>query len=262
MIWNFIKQILTYPVQWFWKKYEKCKESGDTVKMIILWLVSLTGLVSIGFITIFSIGYLLTQHFNMVMLVVFIIWLYAYVRDRIMKSGEAENVQKSKDMQSILAQADKLYPTMRNIVYQTAKDFAPNIGAKTPRLLGEIEMPEEHYIISNDICYYQFHLAKEDIRMVYSQDDLTEFRLEIQTSLSRKLRSGTFANLQIEQYKDKYGNWLDAVVIDTIEDVGTEFILQMAFSTPEYAEHVHRMRINKQNQTDYSVPDAVWNDKR
>ena len=80
MIWNFIKQILTYPVQWFWKKYEKCKESGDTVKMIILWLVSLTGLVSIGFITIFSIGYLLTQHFNMVMLVVFIIWLYAYVR--------------------------------------------------------------------------------------------------------------------------------------------------------------------------------------
>ena len=45
MIWNFIKQILTYPVQWFWKKYEKCKESGDTVKMIILWLVSLTGLI-------------------------------------------------------------------------------------------------------------------------------------------------------------------------------------------------------------------------
>ena len=91
---------------------------------------------------------------------------------------------------------------------------------------------------------------------------MTEFRLEIQTSLSRRLRSGAFPNLQIEQYKDKYGNWLDAVVVDTIEDVGTEYILQMVFSTPEYAEHVHRMRINKQNQTDNSVPDAVWNDKR
>ena len=93
-----------------------------------------------------------------------ILWLYAYVKSKMDKKKAESAMQDVPTVDPAIAelqvQAEKAYPIMRNIIYQTAKNVAPDIGAVVPRLLQEIEMPEGHYILAHNICFYQFKLNK------------------------------------------------------------------------------------------------------
>lgn len=206
------------------------------------------------------VDYLFTYHLNLLIVLGVIFWLYTYVRDNIQKPEVDTTPSIPAD---IMVQADKGYPVMRNIVYQTAKAIAPDIGGKIPRLLGEIEMPEGHYILANGICFYQFRLTKADTRTMYTSADLEEFKTVIQSALSDKIRSGEFPTVKIEDYRDKYGNWQDAVIVDTVEDIGNCFVIQTVFCTPEYSDYAHQVRMNRNASNGNNTPlETRWKDEQ
>ena len=258
-----LTDLLTFPVMRFWECFEKYKEEKSTWKIILLFVGSLTGLALIGGALGWIIYYTFTYHFEWVVIVGLILWLYSYVKSKMDKKAAANNVQDvpavDPDWEVFKTQAEKGYPIMRNIMFQTSKEIASSMGANSPRLLQEIEIPGEHYVPVNGICYYQFKLFKADPMMQYTRAECKVFEEQFQSVCSRLIASGSFPTLQMQNYMDAYGNWYDAVHIDVIEDVGNTFIIQSVFVTSAYAEYKHQLQLNQQDMTaDMSVSDAIW----
>jgi len=243
---EYLVSVLTFPVCWFWKRFETYKQSGNIAKIALLFAVSLSGVVVIG-ISLFKLAnYLFTYHLNLLLIIACIPWLYSYFRD---KSNKANVKPDSTPPSDVAIQAEKGYPIMRSIIYQTAKSVAPDIGAKLPRLLGEVEVPDQHYIISNNICFYQFNLMKADPKVQYSPEELSAFKAFFQTELTHKIHSGDFPALQLEVYRDKYGNFYDSVILESLEDIGNMLILQSVFISPDYAEYRHQLHMMEHPST-------------
>lgn len=255
--------ILTFPINCFWESFEKYKETKSVWKIILLFAGSLSGLVLLGGSLAWLIAYLINYHIEWVVIGGVILWLYAYVKSKMDKKKAESAVQDVSTVNpavtELQAQAEKGYPIMRNIIYQTAKNVAPDIGAVVPRLLQEIEIPGGHYILAHNICFYQYKLDKADIRMQYQTADLLEFKALFQSVCARLIGAGNFPTLQMQNYMDAYGNWYDAVCIDVIEDVGNTFIIQAVFASPTYAEYLHQIQLNQQGaDNNNAVPDASW----
>lgn len=255
---KWLLSMLVYPIKWFWKEYEKYKAENNVLMVVILWVVSLTGIGVIGYCMYRLFEWLLVYHMDIVIIALAIIWLYSWVKSK-MGSNNAPVDTVSVEIQEVQEQANRIYPTVRNILYQTLKTSAENIGGVIPRVLEEIEVVERHYTISNNICFYQFRLSKADIRIRYEQNELREFERILQNDISRKIKAGDFPTLGLEQFIDAYGNVYDAVYIDVIEDIDSCFLIQAVMYSPQYAEYLRQKKMNQQNMsTDNSVPDARW----
>lgn len=210
-------------------------------------------------------SYLISYHKEWVVAAGLVIWLYAYIKSK-MDKKTAEAAARVTDfpmadpaLAEVQAQAEKGYPIMRNIMFQTLKEAAADIGGLVPRLLQEIEIPGTHYMLANGVAFYQFQLNKADPRTQYQLADMTEFRALVQAACSRLIHAGNFPTLGMQDYMDAYGNWHDAVCIDTMEDIGNVFIIQAVFTTRIYTEYLHQRQLNRQDaDTGGCVPDAMW----
>lgn len=243
---NWLWKIISFPISWFWKQYQSYKDNNDTIGMIALFFVSLSGTALLTGVIIYSGVYILDNHFYLVVICGLIYWSYMYVRDRQIQQS---SIEPEEQPQGVLAdeQLEHEYILMRRIMFQLLKDTAEEIDGKIPRLIPEIEMIENNFIISNGICFYQFRLLKTDFRNNYTKDDLEEFRVILQTTLTHKLQSGEFPTVKLEDYRDKYGKLYSCIIIDSLEDIGTEFIIQTVFITAEYTEYRHQIELEKNN---------------
>ncbi len=258
--------LLTFPVKWFWESFERYKDTKSIWKIILLFAGSLTGLVLLGGTLIWCVSYLLKYRLEWVIIGGLVIWLYAYIKSSMDKKTAEAAVQAANIpvadpiFTEVQAQAEKAYPIMRNIMFQTLKEAAADIGGMVPRLLQEIEVPGMHYMLANGVIFYQFRLNKADARTQYQLADLSEFRMQIQAVCSRLIHAGNFPTLGMQDYMDAYGNWSDPVQVDVVEDVGNTFIIQAVFTTPAYTEYLYQKQLNWQDSgTGGSVPDATWN---
>lgn len=255
---KWLLSMIIYPIKWFWKEYEKYKQENNVFMVVVLWIVSLTGVGVIGYCICRLFVWLLVYHMDIIMIALAIVWLYSWVKSKI----ESDNVPMetvSVEMQDIAEQADRAYPTVRNIMYQTLKTSAESIGGVIPRLLEEIEVLEQHYTISNKICFYQFRLSKADIRTRYDKNELQEFERILQNDISRKIKAGDFPTLGMEQFVDSYGNIYDAIYIDVIEDIDSCFLIQTVIYSPQYAGYLRQKKMNQQGlQSDICIPEAKW----
>lgn len=265
-IFYWIWGILMFPIQWFWRQHENYVESRSIGKIILLFAVSLSGVGLLLYALICGAYYLVTYHTELLILIGVIIWLYAYVRSR-MKEKETEkkrqqdtqNMAYMQEEQFLHEQANKGYPIIRNVLYQTLKEIAGNIGGNQPRILNEIELLECHYILANKIIFYQFRLAKADLKTQYLRDELQEFEKILQTSISRKIQAGDFPTLGATTFQDEYGNIYDSVIIDIIEDGDSYLGIQAVFYSPLYAEYWRSKKMNAQNSNgSNSIPEATW----
>lgn len=249
---------ITYPIRWFWNMYHVYKEERTIWKIVVLFIVSLSGVLLIATAIIIFLSWLFLKHTGFLIIFGLIIWSYSYVKSK----SDFNNVPVepvSVELQELEEQAKRAYPTVRNIMYQTLKSSAESIGGKIPRLLQEIELSEQHFIIANGICFYQFRLSKADISVRYENDELKEFERILQNDISGKIRTGDFPTVSIEQFIDEYGNFYDAISIDVIEDVDNCFIIQTVLYSPKYAEYLRQKKMNQQNLfVDSSVPEARW----
>ncbi len=253
---KWICNIITYPINWFWKQYQSYKDSNDTLGIIALFFVSLTGSLLIGGIIVYAGLFILENHFYLVVICGLIYWLYNYVRDR---QGQQLGGQSKVQPGDVPAdeQLEREYVLMRRIVFQLLRATAEDIGCKIPRLIGEVEMPESRYIISNNICFYQFRLLKQDFNTNYKIDDLAEYKLILQSTINHKLKSGEFPAVKLEDYRDQFGKLYSSVIIDTVEDAGTELIIQTVFITPQYAQYHHQIELEKQ-ASNKKTPVEKW----
>ena len=266
MMWFIEKLIslLSFPIIWFWESFQKYNETKSIGKIILLFACSLCGLAILVTSLAWLVVYLVNYRFGWLMMGGVIIWLYAYVKTKVFiqkPDSTGTNIPAVEPVVSKrLEQAEKGYPIMRNIIYQTLKNIAQDIGGIVPRLSQEIEIQfSQHFILAHNIAFYQFKLDKADIQSQYHTADLEEFKAQIQVACSRLISSGNFPTLQMQSYLDTYGNWHDAVCIAVVEDVGNAFIIQSVFASPEYAEYLHQLQLNQQYGADNTtIPDADW----
>lgn len=262
--WERIVELLMFPIKWFFFQYKKYKKEKSLWKIVLLFFISVSGLIIIGGTLIWLAMYILTYHMEWVVIAGLIIWLYAYVKAKMDREADATAVKQQNKMLQIsqtekqqYEQAEKGYPVMRNVIYQSLKECAESIGGVIPRLLQEIEV-ERRYIIVNGICFYQFKLAKADIRILYNNEDIAEFIDILQNVISRKLQNKDFPALVIETQIDQFGI-RDAVVIDTIEDMGNCFVIQAVFSIGGYPDYYRQKQMDRQALPNKNeLPDATW----
>ncbi|MCR4756097.1 MAG: hypothetical protein K5868_11355 [Lachnospiraceae bacterium] len=243
MIGEWLMEIITSPVVWFWKEYRKCVKKKQRGRSVGILVASLAGLFVIALLCIF-ISYKVvlwaTEHPTTSLIIGGIVALYYYIYKRI--EGEADEQKKEKEEKKL--QQDELkeqalqgYPTMLNVLYQTIRIEAENLGGIKPTFNAEIEMPEEHFIIKNGVILYQFKLEKADYNAICDEGLLAEYRSTLQYRLRTKLNAGEFPSIQIRDFRTSDGTGLDGICIDHIEDFGRYFVIYTAFATQKYAEY-------------------------
>ena len=253
--------IITFPITWFWNSYKRLKETRDVKRLIIFFVLSLSGFAILAVALLWLILWLITFHIEVIVIISVVCWLFAYVKAKMDKPSEEEPTI-SQELLELEEQAVKAYPTMRNIMYQTLKSCAENIGGIVPRVLADIEVLESHYVISQNICFYQFRLEKTDIRTRYQQEEITEFISILQAEINRKIQNKDFPTLAMEKFIDSYGNIYDAVYIDVIEDMDRYFLIQSVFYSPQYAEYLRQKKmVQQEGKTVSNIPDAKWKSK-
>jgi len=255
---EWLLSIIIFPITWFWNSYKRLKETRDVKRLIIFFILSLSGFAILAGALLWLILWLITFHIEVIVIISVVCWLFAYVKAKIDKPSEEEPTI-SQELMELEEQAIKAYPTMRNIIYQTLKICAENIGGIVPRVLADIEVLESHYIISQNICFYQFRLEKTDIRSRYQKEEIAEFISIIQAEINRKIQNKDFPTLAMEKFIDSYGNMYDAVYIDIIEDMDRYFLIQSVFYSPQYAEYLRQKKMVQQESNRVSnIPDAKW----
>lgn len=251
MIWGFIKNLLMFPVQWFWKYYQICREENNIWKMIFLFFISLTGVgVVLAFLYLlvcFTIDWCVVHPIG-ALGILGIGWLYTYVKEKMseenfdMVSEQNALIQEKTELQM---QAERNYSSMLNVMYQTIRATAPDVGGVTPTFMGEIEMPEERYRIKDGICFYTFMLEKQDIHCIYDEKILLEFRNIMQFKLHNKLQSGAFPSIKVCDYIDPYNRGYDGIDIFALEDYGAYLVIYSVFVDDKYAEYRHQQELKK-----------------
>ena len=149
-----------YPIKWFWINYKKAKTTSELLKTFGLLAISLGSFALLIGASIWLLSYMLNYHMDILVLIGLIIWVYLYVKNKYQLSDEEQPALSDKS--DISKQAEDEYLTMRKIIFQLLRKSAPDIGGKVPRLLSEIEIPEAHYNIANDICFCYKKLSNNE----------------------------------------------------------------------------------------------------
>lgn len=152
------------------------------------------------------------------------------------------------------------YPHMRTIMFQTLRQAAVDIGANVPRVLGEIEVMTDKFVINANtgIIYYQFRLAKQDIKTIYPDNEMDEFKSILQNTFCNLWQAGKFTQISLQNYIDQYGNVFNPVVVDDMDDLGNEYLIQTVFTTPAFVEleHMHWENQRASQDTGYNSNDS------
>lgn len=251
-----ILMFMLYPVEWFWMWFEKCKDS--IWKLIILFTISLSGLAVIGMAFAYLIMWLCTYHPDKIVLAGLVCWLYAYVKkERDNKKLNEAKVQQ-KEQENLISQKQKLveemawkaYPIVHEVLYHSLKECAKHMKCITPTTPQEIEMVEESYILGyNNICFYQFRVFKEDIRLMFTEEELEDCKKIIQSVISRKIQNKEFVKIQTEKIIDKYGNVFDVILVDNVKDMGNYLKIQVTLGTLAYAEYWRNKQLTNSSNT-------------
>ena len=91
---------------------------------------------------------------------------------------------------------------------------------------------------------------------------LIHYKRVLQATFSRKVELGDFNGYKMEKYRDKYGHWMEPIVVDSINDVGTFLLITLVYASPEYSEYIHKKDIREQIVNGQQTPFTKrWEDK-
>lgn len=247
MIWKRMKNLILYPVNWFWDKYTECKEKDQLGKAIGILIASLTGLVAIGVLMILGLITITNWAINNPEVscgVVLLVWLYMYVKNGREHSNTANN-DAEITAASVVQEAQRGYQSMLKIVYSSIQYLAADVGGMKPTFIPEIEMPEDHFVIRDNLYFYQFKLEKKDTRSTCDEAFLNDFVDKLQNKISAILRNGDFPDIKIIEFRDQYGNRSDGIVVDHINDMGRYFVIYTTYASTQYMEFRRNKQMNQ-----------------
>ena len=249
---KFLLKFLSYPVEWFFYQKEKYENENCLWKTILLFIFSLSGLALGVYLLLLSLQWLFVDHIEIGLIIAGIWWLYSYIEQQL-NEKKKQNIQDQDQEIDYIQQTEENakngYVVLKNILYQTLRssNTADSLGAIPPRLLTEIETDRAYFIVDR-ICYYQFQLSKIDTTVCCSWEDLEYQRKILQHEIATKIRAGAFPTLGVQNFIDEFGNVQDTVQIAVIEDVGTHFIIQATFYSPEYGAYLRSKQTTDQNK--------------
>lgn len=232
--------ILTYPVQWFWNKASTYNAEGKKGRILLLFALSLSGLLLFVYALIAGSIWLWTNHIKIVIALGLLIWLYSYIYSKMEKAPKEKEEPKTVVTQAdteLWEQAKYDYPRIKSIVYRTLKGSADAIGGKYPISDNEIVISESPYIIANELIFYHFQMAKNNIRMHYEKVELEEYANILQNDIARKIRAGDFPDIPSDKVWHEDGKSYDVITIDGIEDMNNCFYIRVVRFSPWYVEY-------------------------
>lgn len=254
----FIFEIITTPIQRFWADAQYLWESKSYGKLTFSFLASLLCIVLMGITLGFTIIFLIKFHFEVILIIGGIIFLYSMVKK--MFPTKPKEVEPVEDPSSyVYESAVNGYAPMRTIIYKTLKECATFIGAIPPRMLSEIEVPTEKFLIAHECAFFQFQIRKEEIKTYYNTADLEEFRKIIQNTFKQLWETGQFPQIALQTYMDGTGIILDPIIITNFEDLGNIYLLQVVYTTPAYVSY---MRSYWEAQNASQTTNYTSNDER
>lgn len=255
--------IVTYPVYWFWRKASAYREEGKKGSIILLFTLSLTGVLLFTFVLIWGSIWLWTNHIEIVIGLGLIIWLYSYIYSKIEKKQNQKDEEKqivSQAEAELWEQARYDYPRIKTIIYRTLKGSADTIGGERPISENEIVFTESPYMVANGVIFYQFQLVKHDIKMRYEKAELAEYARVLQNDIARKIRAGDFPDISNDKIWHEDGKSYDVITIDGIEDMDNCFYIRVVRFSPMYVEY--RKKIAERQILDTTrasdIPTAKW----
>ena len=255
--------IVTYPVYWFWRKASAYREEGKKGSIILLFALSLSGVLLFIFVLIWGSVWLWTNHIEIVIGLGLIIWLYSYIYSKIEKNQnqkEQERQVVSQAEAELWEQAKDDYPRIKTIIYRTLKGSADTIGGERPISENEIVFSESPYMVANGVIFYQFQLVKHDIKMRYEKAELAEYARVLQNDIARKIRAGDFPDISNDKIWHEDGKSYDVITIDGIEDMDNCFYIRVVRFSPMYVEY--RKKIAERQILDTTrasdIPTAKW----
>ena len=257
---EWLLSILTYPIEWFWDKASVYKEEGKKGRVILLFALSLSGVVLFGYALIYGCIWIWDKNIEIVIIGGLIIWLYSYVYSKCVKKQEAQvDLIKLQQENEIEIQARRDYPLLKMLLYRTLKGSADSIGSKPPINVNEIVFQDKPYIISQGVIFYQFQICKNNIGMRYEKEELNEYARTLQNDISRKIRAGDFPQITSDKAWANDGMTYDIINIDGYEDIGNCFLIRVVRYSPQYAEYVKNIHQNMRCEiVAENVPDARW----
>lgn len=265
MLWQIVKEIIKYPVMWFWKRYRDCKKRNEVGKMILLFLFSLTGVAAVMTLLLFAIAFLIDlsmAHPFATALILGILWIYIKCKDKDVQEETKQQELMQKNQTELEKQAQQGYASMLMVMFQTLRAEAENVGGVTPTFMGEIELPGERYRLSNGICFYTFMLKKQDMQSIYSKELLQQYKENLQFEIHSKLNSGAFPTIHIVDYQDAHGG-MDGIVIHSLEDYGKYLIVYAVYASETYADYKFQLQLQ---QTQRAIGNkeltASWEERR
>lgn len=237
---EWIISIITFPVNWFWEKAYIYRKEGRKGSIILLFALSLSGLLLFTFAFIWGSVWLWTNHNEIVIGLGLVIWLYSYVHSKNEKAKKQIDEEKQVVNQAeseLREQAKYDYPRIKTIIYRTLKGSADSIGGKTPVSENEIVITESPYMIANGVIFYQFQMTKHNMNMRYEKAELEEYARVLQEDIARKIRTGDFPDIPSDKIWHDDGKTYDIITIDGIEDMGNCFFIRVVRFSPKYVEY-------------------------
>lgn len=260
--------IITYPVHWFWKKASTYREEGKKGSIILLFALSLSGVLLFTFVLIWGSIWLWTNHIEIVIGLGLIIWLYSYIFSKIEKTKKEQEVERqivNQEEDELRKQAVYDGEVIKKIVYSTLRDSAESIGGKTPFSSNEIVLSEKPYLIVDGVIFHYFQLVKKDMRMRYEKAELVHYADKLREDIAQTVRSSAFPEITQDevQYIPDGKNYY-TINVDGIEDIGSRFYIRVVRFSPRYAEYLREKeeRQAKGMSEIGDIPVAKWEEQR
>lgn len=255
-----ILKILLAPIVTFWRKVETYKECGEYGKMVAAFVASLFLVLSMASALIVVLIFLFNYHIEVLIIIGIIAWIYWIVKEYFFNKKDNNSPPPSDDPNEYLIHVNAMngYSSMRTIVFKILRESATHIGAKVPQILQDIEVMTDKYIYANNIVYYQFRVAKQNLTQMSSSSDLCEFNSILQSTFKNLWKTGKFSHIALQEQVDKYGNVFDPITIYYVEDLGNEFLIQTCYTTQAYIDLLHSywQEQNASQSTDYDTNDS------
>ena len=143
-------------------------------KIVALFMLLLILVVAMVKAMATAISFLNNHRFEVILIIVGIAVIYSFIKQHLGNKHNEPPPTPTIDPNEALMYQNAIngYPPMRTIVFLVTRDCSSYIGGIIPRVLADIEVMTEKFIPRNGVTYYQFRLTKEDIRALYTDNEL------------------------------------------------------------------------------------------
>lgn len=240
-VWESILNLLLMFPRWYWAKVKEYQEEDNRLGIVKMTVFALfvTVLSILAFLAFIYLCYLFAVYHPLIAsAIIFVVMVYLFALFKPEPAKKEDTTNYDAEWEAYYEACDRAYITARSIMYQVLRSCAMELGGNMPTFINQIEMPEEHYVVTDNFCLFQFKLDKTDIHEAVTENILSEYKDQLQYCIHSKIKNCEFPTLHIQDYVDTHGNVYDGFVVHNVEDFGKYLHFYVVFVTSEYTDYL------------------------